>query len=139
MKMVISSIIPVRKIILIATRQHHRSVAKPFFLMLRRGSLAPCAIVNIALGRLEIHLVRIYYFGLLFEVECLFVIFGELSDFTKLFLVERFGLRWVRIPYKPIVASSAFAIQVVSYWQLLKSRHRLRLRCVIEIVACRFI
>jgi hypothetical protein len=28
---------------------------------------------------------------------------------------------------------------VVSHWQLLKSSHRLRLRCVIKIVACRFI
>jgi hypothetical protein len=28
---------------------------------------------------------------------------------------------------------------VVSHWQLLKSSHRLRLRCLIKIVACRFI
>ncbi len=139
MKMVISSIFPVREIILVATRQHHGSVAESLFLMLRCGSLASCAIVNVALSRLEIHLVRIYYFCLLFEVECLFVVFGELADFTELFLVERFGLRRVRIPYEPIVASGAFAIQVVSHWQLLKSSHRLRLRCVIKIVACRFI
>ena len=88
---IVCSILPVWKILLILACQNHWPRIDDSLLEFLIGSLANLSVVHIFLLSSKIHLVRVDYFGFFLQIECLLVISVDRCLLREFSLIVRLG------------------------------------------------